>query len=65
LGCALFAASDEFHQMFVKSRTPSVRDVLLDTGGTLVGLLIGASFARHHSKKFGTITHTQFVDAKL
>ena len=33
LGCALFAASDEFHQTFVKSRTPSVRDVLLDVTG--------------------------------
>jgi hypothetical protein len=65
LGCALFAASDEFHQTFVKSRTPSVRDVLLDTGGALLGLLIGASFARRRSKKFGTTTHTQFVDAKL
>jgi VanZ family protein len=65
LGCALFAASDEFHQTFVKSRTPSVRDVLLDTGGALLGLLIGASFAPRHPKKFGTTTHTQFVDAKL
>ena len=65
MGCALFAASDEFHQTFVKSRTPSVRDALLDVGGALVGLLIGASFARCHPKKFGTTTHTQFVDAKL
>ncbi len=65
LGCALFAASDEFHQTFVKSRTPSVRDVLLDTGGALLGLLIGASFAHRHPRKFGTTTHTQFVDAKL
>src|SRR6476620_11084152 len=30
LGSALFAASDEFHQTFVRSRTPSVRDVFLD-----------------------------------
>ena len=50
LGCALFAASDEFHQTFVKSRTPSVRDVLLDIAGALLGLLIGASFARRHPK---------------
>ena len=64
LGCALFAASDELHQTFVKSRTPSIRDVLLDTGGALFGLLIGASFTRRHPKKIGTTTHTQFVDAK-
>src|SRR5262245_7598060 len=65
LGCALFAASDEFHQTFVKSRTPSARDVLLDVGGALLGLLIGASFARRHSRKFQAITHSQFVDADL
>jgi VanZ family protein len=65
LGCALFAASDEFHQTFVKSRTPSVRDVLLDVTGALLGLLIGASFARSRSKKFRSTTYSQFVDAKL
>ena len=65
LGCALFAASDEFHQTFVKSRTPSIRDVLLDTGGALFGLLIGAGFARRHSSKFRAIPDRQFVDAKL
>jgi len=46
LGCALFGASDEFHQVFVKSRTPSVPDVLLDVTGALLELLIGASFVR-------------------
>jgi VanZ family protein len=65
LGCALFAASDEFHQTFVKSRTPSVRDVFLDVAGALFGLLIGASFARRHRKKVRATTHSQFVDAKL
>ena len=65
VGCALFAASDEFHQTFVKSRTPSVRDVLLDIGGAVVGLLIGASFARRHPKKFRATTHNQVVDAQL
>jgi glycopeptide antibiotics resistance protein len=65
LGCALFAASDEFHQTFVKSRTPSVRDVLLDIAGALLGLLIGARFARRHPKKFRATTHSQFVDAQL
>ena len=65
LGCALFAASDEFHQTFFKSRTPSVRDVLLDIAGAILGLLIGASFARGHPKKFRAATHSQFVDAQL
>jgi len=65
LGCALFAASDEFHQSFVKSRTPSVRDVLLDVAGALLGLLIGAGFARRHAKRRRGMTVSQFVDAQL
>ena len=65
LGCALFAASDEFHQTFVKSRTPSVRDVVLDVTGALLGLLIGASFARRHPKDFRATTNNQVVDAQL
>jgi VanZ family protein len=65
LGSALFAASDEFHQTFVKSRTPSVRDVLLDVAGALLGLLVGASFARRHPKPFRATSHSEFVDAQL
>jgi VanZ family protein len=65
VGCALFAASDEFHQTFVKSRTPSVRDVFLDIGGAVLGVLIAASFARRPSKTAGDSTHRQFVDAQL
>jgi VanZ family protein len=65
LGCALFAASDEFHQTFARSRTPSVRDVLLDVGGALVGVLIGVRFAHRHSKKLRAANRSQFVDAKL
>jgi len=61
LACALFAASGEFHQTFVKSRTPSVRDVLLDVAGALVGLLIGTSFAQRHAKESRSITESQLV----
>jgi VanZ family protein len=35
----IFAATDEFHQSFVRSRTPSVRDVLPDGAGALLGVL--------------------------
>jgi VanZ family protein len=65
LGCGLFAATDEFHQTFVKSRTPSVRDVFLDVGGAFLGLLIGASFAARHSKKLSAMNQSRFVDAEL
>jgi VanZ family protein len=63
--CAIFAASDEFHQSFVKSRTPSVRDVMLDVAGAVFGLLIGAIFVRHDSKKVRSTSESQFVDARL
>jgi VanZ family protein len=63
VGCSVFAASDEFHQTFVKSRTPSVRDVLLDVAGALLGLLIAASFARRHPKRFRGTSRSELVDA--
>ncbi len=36
----LYAASDEFHQMFVAGRGPSPRDVLIDSFGALTGIVI-------------------------
>jgi VanZ family protein len=65
LGCALVAASDEFHQTFVKSRTPSVRDVLLDVGGASLGLLIAAGFANRRPKNVQTSIQSQFANARL
>ena len=65
VGCAVFAASDEFHQTFVKSRTPSVPDVLVDIAGALLGLLIASSFARRHPEKLRATAHSQLVDAQL
>jgi VanZ family protein len=35
-----YAASDEFHQIFVPNRTPLVSDVLIDTSGGAAGLLL-------------------------
>ncbi len=35
---AVYAGSDEFHQSFIPSRTPSVRDVMIDCCGAVVGL---------------------------
>jgi VanZ family protein len=65
VGCAVVAAGDEFHQTFVKSRSPSVRDALLDVAGALVGLFIGANVARRHSDRFRATSHSEFVDAQL
>jgi VanZ family protein len=38
--CAILAASDEFHQSFVPSRSASPIDVMIDISGALVGLAI-------------------------
>lgn len=38
--CALYAASDEFHQQFVDGRAPSLKDVSIDSVGALFGILI-------------------------
>jgi VanZ family protein len=35
----LYAVTDEFHQMFVATRTPLVSDVFIDTSGGAIGLL--------------------------
>jgi VanZ family protein len=37
--CVAFASSDEFHQLFVSGRGASVRDVLIDSSGSLVGII--------------------------
>ena len=48
----LYAATDEFHQRFVASRTPSVRDVLIDTAGACVALtLIWFCHARRNNRR--------------
>jgi VanZ family protein len=35
----LYAASDEFHQIFVQARTAMVSDVFIDSSGGAIGLL--------------------------
>lgn len=38
--CAIYAISDEIHQLFVPGRSGQVRDVLIDSCGSLVGIAI-------------------------
>ncbi|HEY6070929.1 MAG TPA: VanZ family protein [Chthoniobacterales bacterium] len=45
-GCAILAATDEFHQSFVPSRTSSPNDVMIDILGALIGLTICIAVAR-------------------
>ena len=41
----LYAAADELHQLFVPGRSAEIRDVLIDSGGVLIGVLIIAVLA--------------------
>ena len=47
--CALYAASDEFHQAFVPGRGPSPIDVMIDTAGGAVGLALNRIYLRLRS----------------
>lgn len=38
--CVGFACLDEYHQSFVAGRTPSKRDVLIDSCGVFLGILV-------------------------
>lgn len=42
--CLLFAASDEFHQLFVPGRSGELRDVCLDFAGSAVGTALTCGF---------------------
>jgi len=38
--CILYAISDEIHQAFVPGRGPGIKDVFIDTSGSIVGIMI-------------------------
>lgn len=42
--CVGFAGLDEYHQSFVGGRTPAVKDVLIDSSGALIGILLVQAF---------------------
>lgn len=37
---ALYASTDEFHQLFVPGRSAQVKDVLIDSSGAIIGALV-------------------------
>jgi len=47
--CLFVAVTDEFHQTFVASRDAAATDVMIDSAGAIVGLLIGALFGMTRS----------------
>lgn len=38
--CMLYAITDEFHQYFIPKRSAEIRDVLIDSLGALIGILL-------------------------
>ena len=48
--CMLSALSDEIHQIFIKGRAFEVKDILVDTSGSLLGIVFGAFM--YYIKKF-------------
>ncbi len=51
IAAGAFAATDEFHQSFVPSRTASLRDVSIDTLGAGVGIAIYAVWWRRYRQR--------------
>jgi VanZ family protein len=49
IACLVVATTDEFHQAFVASRGALATDILIDSGGAILGLLIGAIFGTTRS----------------
>lgn len=39
IGASCYAATDEFHQLFVKGRSGEIKDVMIDSAGACAGLL--------------------------
>lgn len=37
--CVLYAASDEFHQVFIPGRSGEIKDVLIDSSGSTFGII--------------------------
>lgn len=49
LMAVVFSLSDEYHQSFIEGRNPSLVDVLIDTGGAALALLLGAPYVSNSS----------------
>lgn len=52
----LYACSDEVHQLFIKGRSCEVRDVLIDTVGVSLGVLLYSLIYRFRRRKKNCIS---------
>lgn len=53
---AAYGATDEFHQLFVASRGPSIRDVLIDIAGAVLGLATAFAWHALRNRRRGAAT---------
>ena len=44
--CVLYAISDEIHQLFVPGRSGEIRDVMIDSSGSCVGIILTLLFIK-------------------
>lgn len=49
--CAIYAVLDELHQYFVPGRSCEIRDVLIDSTGSLLGILVSHYIIKIFQKK--------------
>ena len=49
--CIMFASFDEFHQLFVSNRTGRLFDILIDTSGSLLSIIIIYLYTRNKKCK--------------
>ena len=49
-----YASSDEVHQLFVDGRSGMASDVVIDSIGTAVGILLVLAVLKRHEKKQGS-----------
>ncbi len=50
--CLLYAVSDEIHQLFVAGRSGQFRDVLIDSAGAVLGVLLAVTVIKRISRHF-------------
>ncbi|MGL4998853.1 MAG: VanZ family protein [Cetobacterium sp.] len=48
----LYAISDEFHQSFIPNRGPAVKDVLIDTSGGALAILVIVMYLDFKNRKY-------------
>lgn len=51
VGSAVYAMSDEFHQLFIEGRSGEVRDVGIDSAGAAAGILLYALLTKFKRKE--------------